>query len=85
MSTQQNLSIDLHFSLFPNPSNNFIFINNYNSIIEINYAINNIMGQQFSSGKLNSEITKIDINQLPSGQYILTTDRIGNEYFIVKE
>ena len=85
LSAHEEHNENRYFNLFPNPCNNFIFIKNNKYKVETNYEISNMMGQQFSLGKLNNEITKIDVSFLSRGLYILNTDKFGSQHFVVKK
>ncbi|MES2590943.1 MAG: ELWxxDGT repeat protein [Bacteroidota bacterium] len=57
-------------SVFPNPANDFITIENKNAKLRSAYVIFNAIGQQVLRGKLTGEKTTVDISHLQSGFYL---------------
>ncbi len=73
----------INIMLYPNPTNGeLIYVLSDN--VEYDYEITSILGQTLQSGKLNTQINKINLEQLPKGLYLITiknstykqTDRI---------
>ncbi|WP_075342028.1 T9SS type A sorting domain-containing protein [Tenacibaculum agarivorans] len=56
---------------YPNPTSDFIYIENTKDIISIN--VSNTQGILFSTNVLETEKTKIDLSGYPKGVYFLTT------------
>jgi len=66
--------------IYPNPANNFVFINNAeNSKVEIY----DVFGKVVLSKNIENNNTKIEINELLSGTYIIKIYK-NNELFINK-
>ena len=59
------------FSLFPNPTSYFFSITVKSDLIGSTYNIINQLGGIVQSGKLTTETTKVDINQLAAGVYLI--------------
>ena len=68
-----DLSIESDFSyqLYPNPSKGRINIEVKNIAHRTTYEIISLAGAKISSGTLSNQITSIDIQDLPSGIYIM--------------
>lgn len=73
----------INIALYPNPTNGeLIYVLNDNDTY--NYIITNILGQTLQKGVLNTDVNKINLEQLPKGVYLITitnknytqTDRI---------
>jgi hypothetical protein len=62
--------------VYPNPSNNFITIENKSTLLNSTYLIFNSLGQQVLTGKLTHTTTTVDIKELPTGLYFL---QVGDE------
>jgi len=62
--------IDYSTSVYPNPSNNFISINNSNFIID-NINLYSVAGKLVKSQKVNSMHTNLNVTDLESGIYFL--------------
>jgi len=56
---------------YPNPTSDFIYIENAKDVISIN--VSNTQGILFSTNVLETEKTKIDLSSYPKGVYFLTT------------
>ena len=56
------------FVLYPNPVQNTLSVS-FESTVEANYAIINMMGQQVKSGRVAQE--GIEVNELNSGVYFI--------------
>jgi ELWxxDGT repeat protein len=57
--------------LFPNPATSQITIKTNEKLIETNYSVLNIMGQTMRSGKINSDNTLLEVEDLPGGSYFV--------------
>ncbi|PWA04230.1 RCC1 domain-containing protein [Flavobacterium psychrotolerans] len=68
-------------SIYPNPSNDFIVIENKNDELNSAYVILNSIGQRLLSGKLIGETTKVYLNSLSSGIYFIKIGETGNQSF----
>jgi hypothetical protein len=68
-SSNQNL-----FSVFPNPATNQINIEIDASLVGSAYAIYDEVGKTILNGKLNSEKTNIDLNNLAAGIYLFNVE-----------
>jgi hypothetical protein len=69
------------FSIFPNPSSEFVIITNNTRIIIEHISIYSIDGMTVFNGSLNNENNKIDIHNLLPGLYIISlTDNNGDVY-----
>jgi hypothetical protein len=64
---------DYKLAIFPNPSSNFISINNEKYFKEV--FITNCLGIQVKEEKLNSGLNQINISSLAAGIYLLDFDR----------
>lgn len=71
-----NISSNNELLVYPNPSNDFITIENKNGKLISPYVIINCLGQQILTGKLTNEKTMIDISALQEGFYLL---QVGEE------
>lgn len=67
---QNNIFIPL-VQLYPNPAGDEVLIKSDNIAIGTSFNIFDQLGRQIFSGSLTGESTKVDINQLSSGIYIL--------------
>jgi hypothetical protein len=72
-------NVSLKLALFPNPSKDFIQINNLIDTTE--YKIFNILGKQVYQGS-TEETKKIDIRSLDKGLYLIRTDSGAVSKFI---
>lgn len=80
---------DIDIYVYPNPSDSHVFIkvesDNYPQFI---YYLFDIKGKLISTGKSQDEITKLDIEALTTGTYLLKiefTQSLTNTYRIIKE
>jgi plastocyanin len=68
VETQTSLSI----TLAPNPATNFIRITaNESNLIGSGYVLFDQLGRQMLTGKLTDNVTRVAVNQLPSGMYFM--------------
>lgn len=58
-----------NISLYPNPATNFITITTGGQ--QLNYTLNNMLGQAILSGNITTENYALDIAALPTGVYVL--------------
>jgi hypothetical protein len=80
-ATKDNL-----FSIYPNPAKNQINIKVNNSLLGTGYYIYDNNGKIVLSGKINSEISVIELGYLSGGIYILSFgDNIKQTFQIIKE
>ena len=59
------------FTIYPNPTNNVINIKVNNLQEEITYEITTIAGKQIVSGRINDNITEVNLSSYPKGIYLL--------------
>ena len=74
-----NLSLDNNLKVFPNPAKSNITITHRNNLGGKKYMITNLIGQTVLSGKLNTEETIINIENLQSGVYMLSIDGMNKQ------
>lgn len=73
------------FSVFPNPAKNIININSEINLISQVYSIYDNSGRVVLTGKLNSQNTKIEVGNLPSGIYTFSVgEEMGQSFRIIK-
>jgi hypothetical protein len=60
------------FSVFPNPAQNIINIKSVDKLIGYAYSMYDGMGRIVLNGILNSELTRIEIDNLTSGIYVFS-------------
>ncbi|MFT7114320.1 MAG: hypothetical protein ACI8P7_001105 [Candidatus Azotimanducaceae bacterium] len=72
-------SDNLNFNVYPNPSSDFINIENYD-LTKMNISITNILGKQIQNNAYNVTVNSINISHLVQGAYQIT---ITNENKIV--
>lgn len=78
ISSIESASIDLGFTLYPNPTNNNIFIKNKLELSDCNLTIANLLGQVILSTPLKNNESPIDINHLKAGLYFYTISNSEN-------
>ncbi len=86
VSTKEN-KIPVSFGLYPNPTSNYLLINNQDlKNKNLTYSIYNVTGQKLSEGNLKSnEEQNIDVSKLSQGVYIInvsTGTKIYSNKFI---
>jgi len=71
-----------HSSLlvFPNPTKNILNIQTEKSNGKSMFLLNDLTGKKIIEGKLNNEITSLDIENLPTGIYILVIGDTRKQY-----
>lgn len=86
VSVDENSQLLDQFILYPNPTTNLLSIKTNLDNSNNTYSILNSIGQVVLIGKLNSEISTIDVNSLESGVYtILFNDEINKSYKLIKQ
>ncbi len=75
--------IDNIFSLYPNPVNDFLYVNSSENFENIKITISDIKGTDLIIENFNSDNCKIDISELVQGIYLISIDD-GNNLFIKK-
>jgi hypothetical protein len=71
----------LGLSVFPNPANDFVTIENKNGTLNSVYFIVNSLGQHVLKGKLVAETTTVDISVLKPGFYTLQIGETEQQLF----
>ncbi|HOZ29950.1 MAG TPA: T9SS type A sorting domain-containing protein, partial [Bacteroidales bacterium] len=72
VGVEENIAINDGFSVFPNPSSNFVTISNNTDLFEnVNIVIYTISGEKVFSEELVSIVSNIDVRHLSNGIYIL--------------
>jgi hypothetical protein len=69
-------------SIYPNPVKDLINIKIKNSSSDISYSITDQLGRIVMFGKLNTQITQVDISKLARGHYYITVGNTNKEIFI---
>ena len=73
------------FEVYPNPVKNLLNLKIHNSYIGSKYMIFNSQGKVIISGKINSELNLIDMNNISSGLYFLKIDNnLNTTYKLIK-
>lgn len=84
-SAVASLKEELAVKVFPNPTHGNFQLNIPSSLVNSNYVITNIVGEIVQSGKVTSLNTRLDIEHLPNGIYIMKFDsKLRNAVRIVK-
>ena len=62
------------FVVYPNPTNGVLFVEtqNFASLQNQTYRINNLMGQTVMAGQITSDNQQINVSSLPQGMYFIT-------------
>jgi hypothetical protein len=69
----------------PNPTQGTFQLNVPSSLVNTNYILTNIVGERVQAGKVTGLNTRLDIENLPNGIYILKFDnKLRNAVRIVK-
>lgn len=63
-----------NISLYPNPANTILNVRLYSNLIPVAYSIYSIYGLKIKNGVLENTNNNIDIESLPIGMYIFTTE-----------
>ena len=81
-----DFSIENQFSIFPNPAQNVITVKATTKLDGSVYSIYDNIGRVVASGKLNGEITMVELGHLAAGIYTLRVgDNLKQTFKIVKE
>jgi len=70
-----------NINLYPNPTNNYVTISVCKAIIGSEYTIINNIGQIILDGKIDNELTKINVGNLNNGIYILNIKTMEGEIY----
>lgn len=82
--SESNIMTDI--SVYPNPANDFIKVKIGSKQYGLQYSVTDQSGRNLLTGKLNNEITNIDISRLNSGVYILQVGESRKQSFsIIKQ
>jgi hypothetical protein len=84
-STGIALSEESEISVFPNPSNGFIYLKINSILLNNKYKIIDQQGRMIAEGKLTEPNTKINIEYLANGVYILQTEPTLTRTLIIKQ
>jgi hypothetical protein len=71
LSTDVDDTFVTNFSVFPNPVSEILTIQSESNNIESQFWISDLSGKQVLSGSMNSDVTRIDVSDLPAGIYVL--------------
>ena len=75
----EDSKMDYEMSLFPNPSNDFVFLKiENNDLTALSFKLSNILGQTIQSKNINQNLEEIDFSKLTGGSYLLNVIQ-GNE------
>jgi hypothetical protein len=75
----EDSKMDYEMSLFPNPSNDFVFLKiEHNDLTALSFKLSNILGQTIQSKNINQNLEEIDFSKLTGGSYLLNVIQ-GNE------
>jgi plastocyanin len=66
-------------SIYPNPANDFINVKADSKMLGMNYKLIDPTGRQVLNGKLNNEMTSLDIRQFASGIYLFQLNAKNEE------
>ncbi len=81
-----NLNLEYDLNVYPNPTKNNITITNKTNLVGKNYIIENLVGQNVLSGKLNLDETIVNLETLQSGMYFLSIDGLSKQSIkVIKE
>ncbi|NJO68607.1 MAG: T9SS type A sorting domain-containing protein [Bacteroidetes bacterium] len=64
-------------TIYPNPSSGFATISTSNLTGDVLYEISTLQGKAMVSGKLDSGINTLDLNNLPKGIYLVRVSNNG--------
>lgn len=80
-SVADDVELDNSISVYPNPSSDFITIENKSGKLNSAYVIFNSYGQQVLRGELIAETTTVDVSVLKSGFYTLQIGGLKQRVF----
>jgi len=69
-------NMDSLITIYPNPANHNIVIHTNQNSIGREFTVYNIEGRRILTGKLNAEETRVNLDHLPGGLYIISIDNI---------
>lgn len=82
------LAIDLNIKVYPNPAQEFVTINSEQLLENARYALFSLSGEKLMEGKIRSSTTRLNLEKMASGTYILKLSGENNRplqtYKIVK-
>ncbi len=76
---------DINSTVYPNPSQGFLYVNNQDEFEEMFVA--NVVGQIVKQVKINRDLNKLSLEDLPTGIYLITlfNQNIKHTYKIIKK
>lgn len=74
-----DFSLNNNFTIYPNPTNNRLFIKNNNHVTIDNIVICDITGKIFFESNMN--ISEIDVSSFKKGIYLLKIDSENNKNY----
>jgi len=80
VSSQNIKDINNDFVVYPNPNNGKFFIKS--NINNYSFSISNVMGQTIYSGLANEKQTKVNLEKIPQGIYLIKIVDKNNAYVI---
>ncbi len=69
---------NLEVILYPNPTNNDLFIVHNNPLI-IAYDLMDVSYRVLSNGQINSRVTKLELSDFPAGTYFIKLHHLNNK------
>ncbi len=75
---------EIKIRIFPNPTIDFLIIENESDSNELYYQLTNIFGQDVGFNAIKNDLTKIDLTKLSSGIYFITITE-GKKRLLVKK
>ena len=75
----------INISVYPNPASNFLIVKANSDLLNLPYFITDQAGRQVLSGRLNGEVTFIEISQFEKGIYLFqSTGLKGRSLKVIK-
>lgn len=68
-----------NFSIYPNPSTDFVTVKANDNFSDLTYSILDIQGRQISKGELENVTTSIDLSELNPGVYFLQVGEVKRQ------